>query len=156
MPPATTTGPWSLRAVPRPAASGTDPVSYAVRQLAAGPTAAESDVLTTALPALKHPSRITVESDRHSDTVVVRFPVGTDRLPGPALQQLTCTAARARRVELSTADRTPAKRSAAPAPITEPTARTRVELRVTDRQAGSDGRKGDGWEVTVTDEACPS
>lgn len=157
------TGAGSLHAVPRPAASGTDPVSYAVRQLVAGPTAVEAAGLTTALPPVKHPSRITVETGRHADTVVIRFPAGTDRLTGPALRQLACTAARAYRVAGRSAGGETGTRSTAvpaptPAPATGPVpvARAPVEVQVTDRHPAGSGKPGDGWEVTVTDDACPS
>ncbi|MFB6782741.1 hypothetical protein ACFCX0_36610 [Streptomyces sp. NPDC056352] len=157
--PRTATGAGSLHAVPRPAASGTDPVSYAVRQLVAGPTAVEAAGLTTALPPVMHPSRITVETGRHADTVVIRFPAGTDRLTEPALRQLACTAARAHRAaERSAGGETGTRSSAVPAPATVPVpaARAPVEVQVTDRHPAGNGEPGAGWEVTVTDDACPS
>ncbi|MFE2377407.1 hypothetical protein [Streptomyces sp. NPDC059398] len=155
-PEATDTG--HLVAVPRPPSSGTDPVSYAVRQLADGPTTGESDELTTALPPVKHPSRITVENGRNADTVVIRFPAGTARLTDPALQQLACTAARAHRLTQSQGGQSATTGPALPAPPTEaaPTGRGPVEIRVTDRRRGGGGKPGKGWDTGVTDGACPS
>ncbi|GAA2298066.1 hypothetical protein OKJ48_42445 [Streptomyces kunmingensis] len=164
-----TTGPGAagtsgdLHAAPRPAApSGTDPVTYAVRQLLAGPTAAESDGLTTALPELEHPSRVTTEVTTEkgsgTDTFLVRFPVGTARPTGPALRQLACTAARTHHAQRNkdSADREGAARTTSvPATGAMPAEHDPVRVQVTDRQPGKGQEPRDSWEITVTDNGCP-
>ncbi|WP_394435974.1 hypothetical protein [Streptomyces sp. SGAir0957] len=156
-------GPGSLRGAPRPAAStGTDPVSYAVRQLLAGPTAVEARTLATALPRLKDPSRLGVETGGSSGTVVVRFPPGSDRPSATGLRQLACTVGRAHVPHA--AERTgslpvPTPPSAdgavgGPAAAAVPEEADPVEVRVTGR--GSAGEPDSGWQVTVAAERCPS
>ncbi|MFJ8822703.1 hypothetical protein ACIREE_13040 [Streptomyces sp. NPDC102467] len=156
--PSATAGAGALHAVPRPAASGTDPVSYAVRQLAAGPTAGETDGLTTALPRLKNPSRVTAETGRRADSLVVRFPAGTARLTEPALRQVACTAARAYHAQRTAGGQNTTKPAAVPAPTTGEAspAHGLVKIWVTDRHGAADKKASDGWEVTVTNSACPS
>jgi hypothetical protein len=151
-------GPGSLHGVPRPAATGTDPVSYAVRRLLAGPTPAEAKGLTTALPRPKDPSRVTTETDRRARTIVIHFPAGTGLLTEPALYQLACTAARADRVRREADGEKAARATTAPTPTTDavPLRPDPVEIRVTDRQRAGDGKAGDGWTVTVPHDTCPS
>ncbi|MEU6389425.1 hypothetical protein [Streptomyces sp. NPDC046939] len=155
-------GPGSLRGVPRPAAAtGTDPVSYAVRQLLAGPTAAEARTLTTALPRLKDPSRLGVETGA-SGTVVVRLPPGSDRPSATGLRQLACTVARAHVPDA--AERTgslpvptpPSPTGAVGGPVTAtvPEEAGPVEVRVTGRRTA--GEPGGGWQVTLAAERCPA
>ncbi|MEV8362401.1 GerMN domain-containing protein [Streptomyces niveus] len=79
----------SLHAVARPEISDTNPVAAAVRELLAGPTPAESEYLTTALPPDLPQPEITVGTA----TILIRFPTGTPRLTPAALHQLTCTTA---------------------------------------------------------------
>ncbi|MET9554323.1 GerMN domain-containing protein [Streptomyces sp. NPDC006645] len=76
-----------LHAVARPGIPDVDPVAAAVRELLAGPTPAESEYLTTALPPNLPAPDITVGTE----SVLIRFPEGTPRLTPAALHQLTCT-----------------------------------------------------------------
>ncbi|MEU6477711.1 hypothetical protein ABZ858_12610 [Streptomyces sp. NPDC047017] len=84
----------TLRAVPRTPAGDGDPVAQAVRLLLAGPNRAEARTLATELPAV--PGQVAVTT--RGDTVTVRFPAGVARLGTRAMEQLTCTVARARRL----------------------------------------------------------
>ncbi|MFI0238746.1 hypothetical protein [Streptomyces sp. NPDC016845] len=151
-------GPGSLQGVPRPAAAtGADPVSYAVRKLLAGPTAAEAGTLTTALPRLPDASRLAVETGSASGAVVVRFPAGTDQPSVTGLRQLACTVARAHQEDGAR------RGEPVPAPSADtgsvsgsvtgavPERLSPVEIRVTGGRPGADG-----WQVTVAAERCPS
>ncbi|WP_345133005.1 hypothetical protein [Streptomyces mexicanus] len=84
----------ALRGVPRPTAGGTDPVAGAVALLLAGPTRAVArQHLTTDLPEVPAGVRVTSDGAR----VTVRLPPGVGRLTDRGVEQLTCTAAHARR-----------------------------------------------------------
>jgi hypothetical protein len=130
-----------LRPVPRRGTDDADPVATAVRLLLAGPTAAESRTLTTALPAV--PDGVDVSTDKN--IVTVRFPAGVGRLDARAMAQLTCTAARA-------IGRSPTHPSAADRSATPPAPREAVGL-----APGQVGvlAVGTTWKTLRTGAACP-
>jgi hypothetical protein len=82
----------ALLPVPRTAGPGVDPVSTALRELLAGPTAPErAKGLTTGLPQV--PSAVRVETRERSVTVTLS---GAAAAPGPeGLLQIACTASTA-------------------------------------------------------------
>ncbi|MEU5086137.1 hypothetical protein [Streptomyces sp. NPDC021356] len=135
-----------LRPAPRQMPAGAaDPVGAAVRLLLAGPNPGEARQLTTSLPALPGPVGVTVEQD----VVSVRFPAGVGRPGTLAMEQLTCTAARALR---RSGDReglaVPTYAATPPAPEGASTAtpEPHISVRAT----------GYGWATARSDAVCPA
>ncbi|MFB7597133.1 hypothetical protein [Streptomyces sp. NPDC056160] len=125
-------------------AGAADPVGAAVRLLLAGPNPGEAPKLTTSLPALPGPVGVTVEQY----VVSVRFPAGVGRPGTLAMEQLTCTAARALRRSANRenlAIPTYAATPAAPDSSRTSTPVAHISVRAT----------GSGWATARSDAVCP-